>query len=309
MVSVEGVCHIYPPSRRGGAPRQALCNVSFTVQPGEIFGLLGPNGSGKTTLFKILSTLLKPSSGRVHIAGADAASRSHDVRERLGVTFQAPSLDKKLTVAENLLHHGHLYGLHGVELRKRISRTLQRGGIEDRARDLVETLSGGLARRVELAQTMLHEPEVLILDEPSTGLDPGARRDLWQHLETLREEARVTVLLTTHLMDEAANCDRLALLHHGNIVALGSPEQLTSEIGADIITIHVKEPEQLLPQLQRKFGDGVSLLNGAIRIERTAGHEFIPLLVEAFPGRIREISLGKPTLEDVFIHRTGQRID
>jgi ABC-2 type transport system ATP-binding protein len=308
IVEVPSVSHTYPPAERGGEPRRALKEVSFEVRQAEIFGLLGPNGGGKTTLFKILSTLLAASGGAVRIAGRDARTEPHEVRRLLGVAFQSPSLDKKLTAEENLMHQGHLYGLHGRELKTRIGGMLERVGMRDHARDLVENLSGGMARRVELAKTLLHRPVLLLLDEPSTGLDPGARRDLWNQLKLLRARDGVTVLLTTHLMEEAAQCDRIALLNRGEIVALGTPEQLTSEIGGDVINVHARDPESLRAEIEARFVCAATVLDGSIRIERDAGHQFIPQLVAAFPGRIEAVSLGKPTLEDVFIHRTGHRL-
>jgi ABC-2 type transport system ATP-binding protein len=308
IVEVRNATHTYSPSSRRGTPVQALRDVSFTVGKGEVFGLLGPNGGGKTTLFKILSTLMKPTSGTILIHGRDIVLEPAEARKRIGVAFQFPSLDKKLTARENLWHHGHLYSMRGRALNVRIDEMLARLGLQDRGGDIVETLSGGMARRVELAKTLLHGPEVLLLDEPSTGLDPGARRDLWEHLQMLRKRDGVTVLMTTHLMEEAAGCDRLALLHKGQIVALGSPARLTSEIGGDVITVHTAEPESLLSEVRGQFGIDATVLDGAVRIERSEGHQFIPQLVEAFPGRIEAVSLGKPTLEDVFIHRTGHRL-
>jgi ABC-2 type transport system ATP-binding protein len=306
-VEIQSVSLTYPPARRGGTGRDALRNVSFCVHEGEIFGLLGPNGGGKTTLFKILSTLLKPSSGSARIGGRDVQTEPREIRRRLGIAFQAPSLDKKLTAEENLRHQGHLYGMRGTVLKDRIREMLRRVNLEDRSRDLVETLSGGMCRRVELAKALLPRPQVLLLDEPSTGLDPGARRDLWAQLKTLRDERDVTVLLSTHLTEEAADCDRLVLVHEGEVVALGSPDQLTSEIGGDILTVHTRQPEQLLLRIKSRFGGAATILDGNIRIEIQAAHRFIPQLVEAFPGEIQAISLGKPTLEDVFIRRTGHK--
>ncbi len=307
-VEVRDLSFEYAPVRRGGDPHLALSGVTFSVQAGEIFGLLGPNGGGKTTLFKILSTLVKPSAGSAKIVGLDVSSQAEAIREHLGVAFQAPSLDKKLTASENLRHQGHLYGLHGSDLSGRINRLLERFGLQERAHDRVETFSGGMARRVELAKTLLHRPILLLLDEPSTGLDPGARRDLWDQLRQLRARDGVTVLLTTHLMEEAVACDRLALLHRGQIVALGSPEQLVSEIGGDVIIVQTRQPEDLCRQVVARFQCAATVLDGTVRIEREAGHQFIPQIVEAFPGQIDAISLGKPTLEDVFIHRTGHRL-
>jgi len=308
IVEIENLSYFYPPSRRGAAPKMALNGISFSVARGEIFGLLGPNGGGKTTLFKILSTLLDPSAGTVRIGGKNVAGQAKEIRRLLGVAFQFPSLDRKLTAAENLKHHGHLYGLRGQELEHRIRQVLDRFGLRERAGDLVETLSGGLQRRVELAKSLLHCPALMLLDEPSTGLDPGARRDLWDFLKQLRARDGITVLMTTHLMEEAAGCDRLALLNRGEIVAIGTPDELTSDIGGDVLTIHARDPQWLLAQIRHRFQNHASIFNGTIRIERQSGHRFIPQLVEAFPGHILSVSLGKPTLEDVFIRRTGHKL-
>src|SRR5579872_232284 len=222
-IEVEGLRHSY-------GERAALRGVSFDVRPGEIFALLGPNGSGKTTLFRILSTLMLPTGGRAVIARFDPARQPAEVRRRLGIVFQSPSADLKLTVAENLRHQGHLYGLRGAVLRERIEEMLGRVGLADRARDKVETLSGGMQRRVELAKGLMHRPDVLLLDEPTTGLDPGARLDVWQYLRELRAQERVSILVTTHLMEEAERCDRLAILNSGEIVALGTPVALRGQI-------------------------------------------------------------------------------
>ena len=307
-VEVSGLTHTYPPSGRAKAERTALADVSFAVQPGELFGLLGPNGGGKTTLFKILSTLMPPTSGSAKIFGKDCLREPGDVRARIGVVFQSPSLDKKLTAGENLMHAGHLYGLCGEDLRRRIGEVLERLRVADRAGDRVVTLSGGLQRRVEIAKALLHRPSLLLLDEPSTGLDPGARRDLRGQL---REEAArhgLTVLLTTHLLDEAEACDRIAILHEGRRVALDRPDALRAEIGGDVVSVRAAEPEALCDLIRQKFGGQPTVLDGTVRIERPRGHEFIPELVEAFPGRIDAVSMGKPTLEDVFIHKTGHRL-
>jgi ABC-2 type transport system ATP-binding protein len=308
LVEVLGISHTYPSSKRGQEGYQALKEVSFSVQAGEIFGLLGPNGGGKTTLFKILSTVLRPTKGTAKLFGKDIQIEPHEVRHNLGVAFQSPSLDKKLTAEENLRHHGHLYGMRGLELKTRIGEMLSRVGLEGRGRAIVETLSGGTRRRVELAKTLLHRPRLLIMDEPSTGLDPGARKDFRDYLEQLRVKDGITILLTTHLLEEAVGCDRLAILDQGQVVAMGTPNQLTSEIGGDMITIHTPNPKALLLEIQERFGTTPSLLNGAIRVERQDGHKFIPQLVEAFPGKIDAVTLGKPTLEDVFIRRTGHAL-
>ena len=288
-------------------PLQALAGISLEVREGEIFGLLGPNGGGKTTLFRILSTVLPPSSGRVEIFGIDLRTDPAGVRETIGVVFQSPSLDAKLTVRENLRHHGHLYGLRGSELDVCMDAAMRMLAIRDRADDIVEQLSGGLQRRVELAKGLVTRPRLLILDEPATGLDPGARIDLWRHLSTLRSEDGVTILVTTHLMDEAEHCDRLAILDNGRIVATGTPSQLKRKIGGDIITIETSEPEKLSSLIAERFGTVPTHLGETLLLEQADGHVLVGQLVEAFSERISSISLGKPTLEDVFIHETGHR--
>jgi ABC-2 type transport system ATP-binding protein len=286
--------------------REALAGVSFSVARGEIFALLGPNGGGKTTLFKILSTLLCATSGSVRLLGYDLSKAASAVRACLGVVFQQPSLDRKLTVLENLKHHGHLYTLSGRDLHQRALAMLRRLGLAERAHDLVETLSGGLQRRVELAKALLHQPAVLVLDEPSTGLDPGARRDFMSYLQQLREQEGVTILLTTHVMEDAERCDRVGILHAGRLVALGAPEALKQSIGGDIVVIHTPDTHGLQKKIRERFGCDPSLVDGTLRVERPRGHEFIREVVDSFPGEISSAAFGKPTLEDVFIHLTLQ---
>ena len=300
VISVEELRHSY-------GERVALDGVSFQVQPAEIFGLLGPNGSGKTTLFRILSTLMLPSGGRALIHGFDAAREPNAVRRQIGVVFQAQSIDIKLTAAENLRHQGHLYGLHGGALTQRIREMLTRVGLSERAGERAETFSGGMQRRLELAKGLLHRPSVLLLDEPTTGLDPGARRDLWLYLKTLRDEEGVSVIITTHLMEEAEHCDRLAILSEGKLVALGTPAELKAKIGGDVILLETASPESLAERIRARFGVQPAVLDGKVRLEREGGHRFVTDVVEAFPGEIQALSVSKPTLEDVFIDRTGHR--
>ena len=288
--------------------RTALNGVSFDVRPAELFGLLGPNGSGKTTLFRILSTLMIPTAGRALVMGCDSAKDAASLRRQIGVVFQAQSVDGKLTAYENLWHQGHLYGLRGASLKQRVGEILERVGLADRAKERVETFSGGMQRRIELAKGLLHHPEVLLLDEPTTGLDPGARRDLWQYLQILRDEENVSVLVTTHLMEEAERCDRLAIMNEGNLVALGTPAELKSEIGGDVIMLDAAHNAGLLAEhIRERFRVEASVMGNQVRIERKEGHRFVPDLVEAFPGEIQAISVSKPALEDVFIHRTGHK--
>lgn len=290
--------------------RLALNDLSFRVQPAEIFGLLGPNGSGKTTLFRVLSTLMVPTGGHARIAGFDVAADPNRVRQQTGIVFQTTSLDLKLTVAENLMHQGHLYGLRGAYLEERSREVLERVGLTDRAKEVAETLSGGQKRRIELAKGLIHSPSVLLLDEPSTGLDPGARLDLWNYLRILRDEQGVTVLVTTHMMEEAEHCDRLAFLSTGRLVALGTPSGLKAEIGGDIVQFETQDPEAattLAAQIDEHFIVASKVVGNSVRVERKQGHRFLTEVVEAFPGAIQSVSVSKPSLEDVFIQRTGHR--
>jgi ABC-2 type transport system ATP-binding protein len=296
--------------------RLALDHLSFSVAPAQIFGLLGPNGSGKTTLFRILSTLMIPSGGLATIRGFNVATQPAQVRQQTGIVFQSRSLDVKLTIEENLRHAGHLYGLSGKHLRARIADVLQRVALTDRAKDYVETLSGGMQRRVELAKGLIHSPAVLLLDEPTTGLDPGARLDLWQYLRMLRDEEGVTVLVTTHMMEEAEYCDRLAILSEGKLVALGSPEELKSTIGGDVVLFETESEhaaQSLAARMAGRFdmaalGNGApAVLGNSVRLERENGHRFLTAVLDAFPGEVRAVSVSRPRLEDVFIQRTGHR--
>ena len=301
VISVQNLVHRYE-------NRTALNGVSFDVRPAELFGLLGPNGSGKTTLFRILSTLMIPSGGRAIIMGCDAAQEPARLRRQIGVVFQAQSVDMKLTAYENLWHQGHLYGLRGIGLKKRITEILSRVGLADRAKELVETFSGGMQRRIELAKGLLHHPGVLLLDEPTTGLDPGARRDLWQYLQMLRDEEHVSVLVTTHLMEEAERCDRLAIMNEGNLVALGTPAELKSEIGGDVVLLDAAHDAGLLAErIRARFHVDTTVLENQVRIEHEGAHRFVTEVVEAFPGEIEALSISKPALEDVFIRRTGHK--
>jgi ABC-2 type transport system ATP-binding protein len=242
------------------------------------------------------------------VAGFDVTAQPDQVRARIGVVFQSFSLDRKLTVGENLTAQGHLYGMSGAGLRERIEAGMARLGLAERRRDLVGQLSGGLQRRVEIAKALLHRPEVLLMDEPSTGLDPGARRELWQYVEDLRAQG-VTVLLTTHILDEADGCDRLLLMHQGRRVAEGTPAELKARVGGDVVALETPAPEPLRRKLAERFGVAPVLAGGTLRVEIANGHRFVAEAIEAFPGEIESIALHKPTLEDVFLDLTGARID
>jgi ABC-2 type transport system ATP-binding protein len=298
VVEIEKLSHSY-------GQRAALVDLTLNVGAGEIFGVLGPNGSGKTTLFRILSTLIPPQSGRVRILGMDLIERRDEVRRHIGVVFQSPSLDKQLTAEENLRHHGHLYGLRGRELAGRMDELLKKVGLADRRRERVEGFSGGMRRRVELAKGLLNRPSVLILDEPSTGLDPSARIDLWRLLQEIQAEG-ATILLTTHLMDEADRCSRLAIFDRGRLALCDAPAKLKEAIGGDVITLSAREPARVAEIIKSRFGLPPETLDGMVRLERERGHEFVPQLIEALPGLVDSVSVGKPTLEDVFIRVTGR---
>lgn len=302
MIQVENLTHRY-------GDRIALDRVSFEVRQGEIFGLLGPNGGGKSTLFRILSTMMVPTDGRAVIAGHDVERDPAAVRSTVGVVFQTQSLDKALTVEENLRAQGHLHGLSGALLRERMGAAMERLGLKDRRGDLVETLSGGLRRRVEIAKALLHKPKVLLMDEASTGLDPAARRDVSRHVEMLRQQEGVTILLTTHILEEADRCDRLVLLHQGHIVAQGSPGELRSRIGGDVVVLDTPDAQSLADGIARRFQTQAIARDGQVRVEIENGHRFIAEVVEAFPGAIDSVGLHKPTLEDVFVRETGAGIE
>ena len=298
QIAVKNLSHAYQ-------TRRALDNVSFSVSCGEIFGLLGPNGSGKTTLFRILSTLMPVTSGTVRVLGHDLTTEVKAVRRLLGVVFQHPGLDAKLTVVENLRHHGHLYGLAGKSLRSRISELLERFGVADRAKERVERLSGGLQRRVEIAKALLHSPRVLLLDEPTSGLDVTVRRQLNDYLGALADTENILVLLTTHLLDDAEACNRVGVLDAGKLVALGKPDELKSQVSGDVVLIACMDNEVLCTEITERFGVSPVLTDNLLRVECERGHEFVRDLVAAFPDEIQSVRFGKPTLEDVFTKLTG----
>ncbi len=300
-VEVESLSHRY-------GERLALDNVRLSVEEGHLFGVVGPNGGGKSTAFRVLSTLTVPTSGSVRIFGVDILREPQKVRRQIGVVFQSPGLDKKLRVMENLKHQGHLYGLQGADLLRRAEALLERMGLSDRADENVETLSGGLKRRLEIARALLHDPRLLILDEPTTGLDPLARREVWDHLKYLRSQTGLTILVTTHLLDEADTCNEIAFLDNGRIVLSGAPAKLKEMMGGDIISVRSRAPDELKLAIEKKFSVRTQLVDGEVRIERKAGYEFIPDLVASFRELIDSVTVGKPTLEDLFIERTGRRL-
>ncbi|MBX9788341.1 MAG: ABC transporter ATP-binding protein [Pirellulales bacterium] len=301
-IEIQGVSHRY-------GPRLALADLSLTVAIGERFALVGPNGSGKSTLFRLLSTLVPPQSGTIKVLGHDVARETPVVRLQIGVVFQTGSLDRQLSVRENLQHQGRLYGLRGATLAARIDEELERFALGDRAGDRAATLSGGLRRRVELAKALLHRPRLLLLDEPSTGLDPAVRAELWERLDELARADGVTVVLTSHLLDEAARADRVAVLDAGRLVALDAPDALRRTIGGDSVTIETDDPQTLAHELSARLAVDARVIDGRVRFELPDAHQAIARIVEALPGRVRAITVAQPTLEDVFIARTGHRYD
>jgi len=294
---------------RSFGERRALDGISLEIRQGELFCLLGPNGGGKSTLFRILATLSLPDGGSAEVAGHDVVTDAAAVRARLGVVFQSPSLDGKLTILENLRCGGALYGLRGAVLESRITEAAGALNLTDRLGDLVETLSGGLQRRAEIAKCLLIRPEVLLLDEPSTGLDPGARIDLWAALEKLRTEHGVTALCTTHLMEEASRADRVGIVSAGKLVALGTPRELTGAIGGDVISLGASRetgPDGLARLITEKTGIPATVVEGEVRIEHGEAYGLAARLAGEFPGEIVSLRIARPTLEDVFIARTGR---
>ncbi|KAB2643722.1 MAG: ABC transporter ATP-binding protein [Verrucomicrobia bacterium] len=286
--------------------RRALDGLNLEIKQGEIFCILGPNGGGKSTLFRILSTFIQPDEGSAEILGYDVVTSAAEVRARIGVVFQSPSLDPKLTVRENLLCSGALYGLQGKELEDRIQATIGTVQLSERLNDFVGDLSGGLQRRTEIAKCLLTSPEVLILDEPSTGLDPAARLDLWAALEQLRQEKKVTILCTTHIMDEAARADRVGILSAGKLVALGTPEELISALHGDVLRLSLRSGVDAFAQkINDHFGISAHVIEGEVRLEHPDAYALAARIAADFPNEITGLHIARPTLEDVFIARTG----
>jgi len=284
--------------------RQALHDVSLTVPRGAVQGFLGPNGSGKSTLFKLLSTLVPLQRGTVTMLGFDLARDAAAIRERIGVVFQSPAVDKKLTVQENLRYGGALLGLGGAELAASIDRVLAAANLGDRRKDQVGELSGGLRRRVEIAKCLLSRPEMVLLDEASTGLDPAARRERWR---VLREEGGLTGLFTSHLMEEAAEADDLLLLDEGHVVASGPPKALMREIGGQVLEIESADAEQLAADLARELGVTPRRFDQLLLIDGEKVHELVPAVMQRFGDRVTRLQLAHPSLEDVFLQKTGKR--
>ncbi len=298
---INDVSHAY-------GEKEALKNVSFSVDAGEFFTLLGPNGSGKSTLFRLVSTLAPVQRGSVQVMGIDVSIDQTTARKNLGVIFQNPAIDMQLTVRENLYCHGNLYGLDSATIKRRSEELMDRFGLLQNARDIVQTFSGGMRRRVELVKALLTEPLLLIMDEPSTGLDLHARTELWQIIRELRARKPLSVLLITHLMEEADDADQVAIIDRGQIVASGAPTELKNQLGGDVITFTGHFPEQLKALVEEHFKLSVTRIGNKLRIEHPQAHLLAPRIIEAIPGMIESISISRPSLDDVFVHHTGRSI-
>jgi ABC-2 type transport system ATP-binding protein len=287
---------------------QAVRGVDFEVAVGEVFGFLGPNGAGKTTTINMLCTLAKPTSGSARVAGHDVVSERDDVRRHIGLVFQDPTLDNYLTGTQNLELHAELYGIKSKLVAPRIRQVLEMVGLWERRNSPVGTYSGGMRRRLEIARGMLHSPRVLFLDEPTIGLDPQTRRSIWTYIAELKEREEITIFMTTHYMDEAEWCDRIAIMDHGEIVALDDPETLKAGVGTDRVTIHTDDDEATIAALANRFGIEARKSEGAVSFGVSAGEEFVPRLFAELGIPIKAVNVSRPTLDDVFMSYTGSTI-
>ncbi len=287
---------------------EAVRGIDLEVMQGEIFGFLGPNGAGKSTTISMLCTLLSPTAGSASVAGIDVMHDPARVRQRIGLVFQDPSLDDQLTGRENLEFHAFIYSIPGEVRRERIDKMLELLQLSDRAASQVRTYSGGMKRRLEIARGMLHEPQILFLDEPTLGLDPQTRQNIWTHLRDLRARTGVTIFMTTHYMDEAEYCDRIAIIDKGQIVALGTPDQLKAMVGGDVVTMTSSKAEDAVEEIQRVLGVVPTRDDGALRMEVPDGRKFVPRLVRELTAPVDTISLRRPSLDDVFLKLTGRAI-
>ena len=287
---------------------KAVDSISFDVQPGEVFGFLGPNGAGKTTTINVLCTLLRLTAGRAEVAGYDVQREPDRVRRSIGLIFQDPTLDVQLTAQENLDFHAAVYDVPRAQARQRGEQLLRMVELWDRRKELVRSFSGGMRRRLEIARGLLHSPKVLFLDEPTIGLDPQTRRHIWEYILGLRQSEALTLFLTTHYMDEAEYCDRIAIIDQGKIVAVDTPSNLKAMVGGDIVTVRTTDNERAAEEIQRRFEVDVQRPDGQLHLEVERGEEFIPSLVRELSVPISSISLNRPTLDDVFLKLTGRAI-
>ena len=287
---------------------EAVRGIDLSVNRGEIFGFLGPNGAGKSTTISVLCTLLKPTEGTATVAGIDVNHDPDGVRARIGLVFQDPSLDIQLTARENLLFHAMAYGVPRAQRKERIAQALVTVDLTDRADALVSTFSGGMKRRLEIARGILHHPEVLFLDEPTQGLDPQTRAKVWEHLREIRASTGLTVFMTTHYMEEAEWCDRIAIIDHGTIVALGSPDELKAQVGGDIVVLNTADNARAIDEIAAALGVTALADGDNLRLEVDDGSAFVPRLIVALSMPVRNVSVRRPSLDDVFLKLTGRAI-
>ena len=287
---------------------EAVRGIDLTVRPGEVFGFLGPNGAGKSTTISILCTLIEPTAGQALVGGIDVVRDPSSVRARIGLVFQDTTLDDQLTARENLEFHAFLYDVPRSERRRRIDRVLEMVELSERAGSLVRTFSGGMKRRLEIARGILHSPYVLFLDEPTLGLDPQTRNRIWEYLHDLRRREGITIFMTTHYMDEAELCDRIAIIDHGRIVALGSPAELKGMVGGDVIAIRTRDDRSAAEEIGRRFGLEPSVDPTGLRLEVEDGASFVPRLLRELSVSVDTVTLSRPSLDDVFLKLTGHAI-
>jgi ABC-2 type transport system ATP-binding protein len=287
---------------------EAVRGVDFRVEPGETFGFLGPNGAGKSTTINILCTLARPTAGSARVAGHDVRTERDEVRRSIGLVFQDPTLDVDLSAEQNLRFHGELYGVPKAQLDQRIDDLLALVGLSERRGSVVETFSGGMKRRLEIARGLLHSPRVLFLDEPTIGLDPQSRASVWEYVRALKESEDITVFLTTHYMDEAENCDRIAIMNQGRIVALDTPDALKAAVGKDRVQITTADDEAAIASLRSTFGIEAGMHSGEVTFAVAGGERFVPRLFAELGVPIRSVSVASPSLDDVFLSHTGSTI-
>ena len=287
---------------------EAVKAVSFEVAHGELFGFLGPNGAGKSTTINMLCTLLHPTGGRATVNGFDVAHQRSEVRRSIGLVFQQTTLDDYLSAEQNLRFHAYAYDVPRLDRDRRIEELLRMVELWDRRKNRVRTFSGGMKRRLEIARGLVHHPKVLFLDEPTIGLDPQTRRHIWEYLLRLREQEHLTIFLTTQYLDEAENCDRIAIIDHGEIVALDSPDGLKRSVGGDLITVSVSDSASAAEEIRSRYGHDPRIQDGTVRFHVPGGDTFLPEFVRSFPQQLRSVSLTRPSLEDVFITLTGHEI-
>jgi ABC-2 type transport system ATP-binding protein len=294
--------------RKSFGELEAVRGVSFDVAPGEIFGFLGPNGAGKTTTINMLCTLARPTGGRATVAGHDVATERDDVRRNIGLVFQEPTLDGYLTATQNLQLHAELYGVDSAVLPERMRQVLEMVDLWERRDSTVNTFSGGMRRRLEIARGLIHSPRVLFLDEPTIGLDPQTRSSIWRYIRELQRAEEITIFMTTHYMDEAEFCDRIAIMDHGEIVVLDTPHALKAAVGADRVQIQTADDDAAIEALESVFGIEATPSEGAVAFFVASGEEFVPRLFAELGVGIRSVSVSRPTLDDVFMSHTGSTI-